>query len=259
MKIFTIGKRRFNQLNCTNLATPSEFSWNQLEPRNSNSPRIFWTDLVFLVYFLSIIWAFYCLLINQHVKWNIDVNVVSNKIWKIIRKQSIKQSRIDYVMLCCVLVLLMAYKLLLLLLLFYEHHLIIIWAFCKQCLNIFRKIFDHNLNIISTLCENFSEKLWSLFDQLLSILLVFCEHHLSILRASYSRINSLENILSIVGESFKLAYEYSVRIFEHFSHFLNWLNIIWIFVSIVQAIFFVLSARCLTLSEYHSRIQWTLS
>ena len=44
--ISAIGKRRFNQLICTNLATQSGFSWNQLEPRNSNSPRIFWTDLV---------------------------------------------------------------------------------------------------------------------------------------------------------------------------------------------------------------------
>ena len=46
MKIFATGKRRFNQLLCTNLATPSGFSWNQLEPRNSNSPHIFWTDVV---------------------------------------------------------------------------------------------------------------------------------------------------------------------------------------------------------------------
>ena len=46
MKISATGKRRFNQLICTNLATPSGFSWNQLEPHNSNSPRIFWTDLV---------------------------------------------------------------------------------------------------------------------------------------------------------------------------------------------------------------------
>ena len=47
MKIFATRKRRFNQLICTNLATPSGFSWNQLEPPNSNSPRNFWTDLVF--------------------------------------------------------------------------------------------------------------------------------------------------------------------------------------------------------------------
>ena len=54
MKISAIGKRRFNQLICTNLATPSEFSWNQPEPRNSNSPRIFWTDLVFIHAFVYI-------------------------------------------------------------------------------------------------------------------------------------------------------------------------------------------------------------
>ena len=48
MKISATGKRRVNQLICTNLATPSGFSWNQLEPRNSNSPRIFWTDLVYI-------------------------------------------------------------------------------------------------------------------------------------------------------------------------------------------------------------------
>ena len=47
MNISATGKRRFNQLICTNLATPSGFSWNQPEPRNSNSPRIFRTDLVF--------------------------------------------------------------------------------------------------------------------------------------------------------------------------------------------------------------------
>ena len=46
MKISATGKRRFNQLICTNLSTPIGFSWNQLEPRNSNSPHIFWTDLV---------------------------------------------------------------------------------------------------------------------------------------------------------------------------------------------------------------------
>ena len=48
MKISATGERRFNQLICTNLATPSGFSRNQLEPRNSNSSRIFWTDLVFV-------------------------------------------------------------------------------------------------------------------------------------------------------------------------------------------------------------------
>ena len=47
MKISGTGKRRFNQLIYTNLATPSGFSWNQLEPRNSNSPRMFWTDFVY--------------------------------------------------------------------------------------------------------------------------------------------------------------------------------------------------------------------
>ena len=47
MKISATGKRHFNQLICTNLATPSRFSWNQLEPRNSNSSSIFWTDRVY--------------------------------------------------------------------------------------------------------------------------------------------------------------------------------------------------------------------
>ena len=40
------GKRRFNQLIYSYLATTSKFSWNQFEPRNSSSSRIFWTDLV---------------------------------------------------------------------------------------------------------------------------------------------------------------------------------------------------------------------
>ena len=46
MKISATGKRRFNPLICTNQATQSRLSWNQLEPHNSNSPRIFWTNLV---------------------------------------------------------------------------------------------------------------------------------------------------------------------------------------------------------------------
>ena len=46
MKTSATGKRRFKLLIGTNLAIPSGFSSNQLEPRNSNSSRIFWTDLV---------------------------------------------------------------------------------------------------------------------------------------------------------------------------------------------------------------------
>ena len=40
-------KRRFNQQICTNLATRSGYSWNQLEPRNSNSVRILWRDFIY--------------------------------------------------------------------------------------------------------------------------------------------------------------------------------------------------------------------
>ena len=62
MKISATEKQRFNRLICTNLATPSGFSWNQLEPRNSNRPRVFWTDLVSQ---LSAVYSFQQILILQ--------------------------------------------------------------------------------------------------------------------------------------------------------------------------------------------------
>ena len=42
-----------------NLATPSGFTWNRFKSRNSNGPRIFWTDLVLVVTVRFQIRAFY--------------------------------------------------------------------------------------------------------------------------------------------------------------------------------------------------------
>ena len=52
-KISATGKRHFNQLICTNLATLIGFSRNQFELRNSNRPRIF----VHLVYFWHLVYV----------------------------------------------------------------------------------------------------------------------------------------------------------------------------------------------------------
>ena len=48
MKISTIGKRRFNQLICTNLATPSGFSWNN-SSRTIQTVRVFFDQTSYVV------------------------------------------------------------------------------------------------------------------------------------------------------------------------------------------------------------------
>ena len=85
-------KRRFNQLIFTNLATPSGFSWNKLEPHNSNSPCIFWTDLVLTSIFFKMMLIIIVLTTNTKL-------LKYSSSW--LRKQQLNTKLKDFFWDCC--------------------------------------------------------------------------------------------------------------------------------------------------------------